>query len=42
MLLGYEEAKEPKKLDLRHASRILSNDRQILVLSKLSNNNTVP
>ena len=37
MLLGYGEASRTKKVDLSHASQILTNDRQILVLSMLSN-----
>ena len=37
ILLGYEEALWPKKLEINHASQILTNDCQIMVLSKLSN-----
>jgi hypothetical protein len=33
MLLGYEEALWPKELKISHGSQILTNDRQILVLS---------
>jgi hypothetical protein len=33
ILLGYEEALWLKKLEVSHASQILINDRQILVLS---------
>ena len=33
ILLGYKEALWPKKLEISHASQILTNDRQILVLS---------
>ena len=33
ILLGYEKALWPKKLEISHASQILTNDRQILVLS---------
>ena len=33
ILLGYEEVLWPKKLDISHASQILTKDRQILVLS---------
>ena len=32
-LLGYEEALWAKKLEISHASQILTNDHQILVLS---------
>ena len=32
IFLGYEEALWPKKLELSHASQILTNDRQILFL----------
>ena len=35
--LGYEEALWPKKLEISHASQILTNDRQIWVLSYLPN-----
>ena len=34
--LGYEEALWSKKLEISHVSQNLKNDRQILVLSKLS------
>ena len=34
ILLGYEEALWPKKLEISHASQILTNDCQILILSK--------
>ena len=33
ILLGYEEALWPKKLEISQTSQILTNDRQILVLS---------
>jgi len=33
ILLGYEEALQPKKLDVSHATQILTSNRQILVLS---------
>ena len=33
VLLGYEEAFWPKKLEISYASQILTNDRQILSLS---------
>ena len=33
LLLGYEDALWPKKLETSHASEILTNERQILVLS---------
>ena len=33
ILLGYEEALWPTKLEINHASQILTNARQILVLS---------
>jgi hypothetical protein len=33
ILLSYEEALWPKKLEISHASQILTNDCQILVLS---------
>ena len=33
MLLGYKEALRTKKVDKSHASQILTNDGQILVLS---------
>ena len=33
ILLGYEEALWPKKLEISHASKILINDGEILVLS---------
>ena len=33
ILLGYEEALRPKKLEISHASQILTKDHQILVLS---------
>ena len=35
ILSGYEEALWPKKLEISHASQILTNDCQILVLSYL-------
>ena len=35
ILLGYEEAVWSKKLEINHASQILTNERQILVLSLL-------
>ena len=35
IILGYEESLWPKKLEIRHASQILTNDCQILVLSYL-------
>ena len=38
ILLGYEEALWPKKLDISHAIQTLTNDCQILVLSHLPNN----
>ena len=37
VLLGHKEALWPKKLEISHASQILTNDFQILVLSQLSN-----
>jgi hypothetical protein len=33
ILLNYEEALWPKQLEISHASQILTNDRQILILS---------
>jgi hypothetical protein len=33
ILLGYGEAVWPKKLEISHASQILTNDRQMLALS---------
>ena len=36
-LLGYEETLWSKKLEISHSSQVLTNDRQILILSKLSN-----
>ena len=36
-LLGYEQAIWPKNMEIRHASQILTNDNQILVLSYLLN-----
>ena len=33
ILLGYKEALWPKNLEVSHASQILTNDRQIMVLS---------
>ena len=33
ILLGYEEALWPKKLEISHASQILTHESQILVLS---------
>ena len=35
VLLGYEEAFWPKKLEISHASQILTNNHKILVLSYL-------
>ena len=37
ILLGYEEALWPKKLEISPVSQILKNDHQILVLLQLSN-----
>ena len=37
ILLGYEEALWPNKLEISHASQILTHEPQILVLSYLSN-----
>ena len=37
ILLGYEKALWPKKLEISHTSQILTNERQILVLFQLSN-----
>ena len=37
ILLGYEEALWPKKLEISHASQILTSKSQILVLSYLAN-----
>ena len=37
ILLGYEKTLRPKILEIIHASQILTNERQILVLSLLSN-----
>ena len=37
IILGYEEALWSKKLEISHASQILTKDRQILVISYLSN-----
>ena len=37
VLLGHKEALWPKKLEISHASQILTNNFQILVLSQLSN-----
>ena len=33
ILSGYEEALWPKKMEISHASQILTNDFQILILS---------
>jgi hypothetical protein len=33
IILGYDEALWPKELEISHASQMLTNDRQILVLS---------
>ena len=36
ILINYDEALWPNKLEIRHACQILTNNRQILVLSQLS------